>query len=259
MTIEQARNEVELKDDVQEYIETLAHELRTPITGIRLTAENLLTPMGIENYLREEKDEQKHKELTKEAKSRKRWIKAILEQNKKMDLLVKRLLDLSRIERRDHLTNTEILKILPIIKNALKVPTHNRLIVSKNITINLDDIEKNITVFAEKILLEQALGNILNNALDFSPKDGTITIKASESNTAVTIVVLDEGPGIPPHVSSKLFTRFFSVARPDTGNRGNGLGLRFVRKIMQLHGGEITLKNRLLQQGAEAKLRFPLS
>ena len=76
MTIEQARNEVELKDDVQEYIETLAHELRTPITGIRLTAENLLTPMGIENYLREEKDEQKHKDLTKEAKNRKRWIKS---------------------------------------------------------------------------------------------------------------------------------------------------------------------------------------
>ena len=259
MTIEQARNDVELKDDVQEYIETLAHELRTPITGIRLTAENLLTPMGIENYLREEKNEQKYKELTKEAKSRKRWIKAILEQNKKMDLLVKRLLDLSRIERRDHLANTEIIKILPIIKNVLKVPTHNRLIVSKNITINLDDIEKNITVYAEKILLEQALANILNNALDFSPKDGTITIKASESNTAVTIVVLDEGPGIPPHVLNKLFTRFFSVARPDTGNRGNGLGLRFVRKIMQLHEGEITLKNRLLQQGAEAKLRFPLS
>ena len=107
--------------------------------------------------------------------------------------------------------------------------------------INLKEIEKNSTVFAEKILLEQALGNILKNALDFSPKNGTITIKASETNSAVTIVVLDEGPGIPPHVSNKLFTRFFSVARPDTGDRGNGLGLRFVRKIMQLHGGEITL------------------
>ena len=82
------------------------------------------------------------KNSLKKPKVRKRWIKAILEQNKKMDLLVKRLLDLSRIERRDHLANIEILKILPIIKNALKVPTHNRLIVSKNITINLDDIEK---------------------------------------------------------------------------------------------------------------------
>jgi len=176
-----------------------------------------------------------------------------------MDLLVKRLLDLSRIERREKLTNAETLKILYTIKNVLKMPTHNRLIVSKNITINLDDIEKKSTVFAEKILLDQALGNILKNALEFSPKAGTITIKSSESNTYVTIVVLDEGPGIPPHVSSKLFTRFFSVARPDTGRRGTGLGLRFVRKIMQLHGGEVTIKNRLLQVGTEAKLRFPLS
>jgi two-component system sensor histidine kinase CreC len=259
VAIEEARSDVELKDDVEEYIETLAHELRTPITGIRLTAENLLIPTGIENYLLEEKDDEKHKELTEEAKVRKQWIKTILKENKKMDLLVKRLLDLSRIERREKLTNVETLKILSIIKNVLKMPTHNRLIVSKNITINLDDIEKKSTVFAEKILLEQALGNILKNALEFSPKAGIITIKSSESNTYATIVVLDEGPGIPPHVSSKLFTRFFSVARPDSGSRGTGLGLRFVRKIMQLHGGEITLKNRLLQVGAEAKLRFPLS
>ena len=260
VAIEQARSEVELKDDVEEYIDTLAHELRTPITGIRLTAENLLTPMGIENYLLEENDDKKRKVLTKEIKKRREFIRNILDSNKQMDSLVSRLLALSRIERRDKLTDKEKLKILPIIENVLKVyGTHNRLIVSKNITINLDDIDKKSTVFAEKILLEQALGNILKNALEFSPKAGTITIKASESNTAVTIVVLDEGTGIPPHVSSKLFTRFFSVARPDTGARGNGLGLRFVKKIMQLHGGEITLKNRLLQKGAEAKLRFPLS
>ena len=260
VAIKEARSEVELKDDVEEYIDTLAHELRTPITGIRLTAENLLTPMGIENYLLEEKDGKKRKVLTKEIKKRREFIRNILDSNRQMDSLVSRLLALSRIERRDTLTETEKLKILPIIENVLKVyGTHNRLIVSKNININLDDIDKKSTVFAEKILLEQALGNILKNALDFSPKGGTITIKASESNTAVTIVILDEGPGIPPHVSNKLFTRFFSVARPDTGVRGNGLGLRFVRKIMQLHGGEITLKNRLLQNGAEAKLRFPLS
>ena len=260
VAIEEVRSEVELKDDVEEYIDTLAHELRTPITGIRLTAENLLTPMGIENYLLEEKDDKKRKVLTKEFKKRREFIRNILDSNRQMDSLVSRLLALSRIERRDTLTETEKLKILPIIENVLKVyGTHNRLIVSKNITINLDDIDKKSTVFAEKILLEQALGNIVNNAIDFSPKSGTVTIKASESNTAVTIVVLDEGPGIPPHVLNKLFTRFFSIARPDTGIRGNGLGLRFVRKIMQLHGGEITLKNRLLQNGAEAKLRFPLS
>jgi len=237
-TIENARAEVELKDDVEQYIDTLAHELRTPITGIQLTAENLLTPMS---------DEQ-----------RKRFIENILDSNKHMDLLVNRLLDLSRIERRETLKAIELINILQIVNNVLNAPSRSKNILDKNLNIVLE-ISKKSLLRAEKILLEQAVGNIVNNALDFSPKSGTITIKVSETNTAISIIVLDDGPGIPPHVLSKLFTRFFSVSRPDTGVRGNGLGLRFVRKIMQLHGGEVTLQNRFIQQGAEAKLRFPIN
>ena len=237
LTLQNARGNVELKDAVEQYIDTLAHELRTPITGIQLTAETLLTPMSDEE--------------------RTRFINNILVSNKQMDKLVTRLLDLSRIERRESLMKPETLKILPIIENAIKAPSRTQTISSKNINIALE-IDKTITVFAEKILLEQAISNILNNALEFSPKGGTITFKASETNTAVLITVLDDGPGMPPHVLRNLFTRFFSVSRPDSGNRGNGLGLRFVRKIMQLHKGEVTLKNRLLQNGAEAKLRFPI-
>ena len=237
-TIENARSEVELKDDVEQYIDTLAHELRTPITGIQLTAENLLTPMS---------DEQ-----------RKRFIENILDSNKHMDLLVNRLLDLSRIERRETLKATESLNILQVVNNVLKAPSRAKNISEKKLNIVLE-ISKKSLLKAEKILLEQAIGNIVNNALDFSPKSGTITIKASETNAAISIIVLDDGPGIPPHVLSKLFTRFFSVSRPDTGIRGNGLGLRFVRKIMQLHGGDVTLQNRFIQQGAEAKLRFPIN
>jgi two-component system sensor histidine kinase CreC len=235
-TIENARAEVELKDDVEQYIDTLAHELRTPITGIQLTAENLLTPMS---------DAQ-----------RKRFIENILDSNKHMDLLVNRLLDLSRIERRETLKAVEPVNILQIVNNVLKAPSRAKNISDKDLNIVLEINNKSL-INAEKILLEQAIGNIVNNALDFSPKSGTITIKVSETNTAISIIVLDDGPGIPPHVLSKLFTRFFSVSRPDTGVRGNGLGLRFVRKIMQLHGGEVTLQNRFIQQGAEAKLRFP--
>jgi two-component system sensor histidine kinase CreC len=237
-TIENARTEVELKDDVEQYIDTLAHELRTPITGIQLTAENLLSPMS--------------------DKQRKRFIENILDSNKHMDLLVNRLLDLSRIERREALKGIESLNILQVVKNVLKAPSRVKNISDKNLKIVLEISDKS-SLKAEKILLEQAIGNIVNNALDFSPKSGIITIKASETNTAISIIVLDDGSGIPPHVLSKLFTRFFSVSRPDTGVRGNGLGLRFVRKIMQLHGGEVTLQNRFIQQGAEAKLRFPIN
>ena len=237
-TIRDARADVELKDDVEQYIDTLAHELRTPITGIQLTAENLLSPMT--------------------DKQRKRFVENILESNKHMDLLVNRLLDLSRIERREALKNVETLKIMEVIQTVLKAPSREKTILDKDLKIDIQ-INSNASLKAEKILLEQAIGNIINNALDFSPSSGTITIKASQTNAAISIIVLDDGPGIPPQVINKLFTRFFSVSRPDTGVRGNGLGLRFVRKIMKLHGGEVSLQNRFIQQGAEAKLRFPIN
>ena len=237
-TIRDARADVELKDDVEQYIDTLAHELRTPITGIQLTAENLLTPMS--------------------DKQRKRFVENILESNRHMDILVNRLLELSRIERREALKNVEMLNIKEAVNTVLKAPSRVKTILDKDLNIDIQ-ISSNATLNGEKILLEQAIGNIVNNALDFSPASGKITMKASQTNNAITIIVLDDGAGIPPQVINKLFTRFFSVTRPDTGARGNGLGLRFVRKIMKLHGGEVSLQNRFIQQGAEARLRFPLS
>ena len=237
-TIRDARADVELKDDVEQYIDTLAHELRTPITGIQLTAENLLTPMS--------------------DKQRKRFVENILESNRHMDILVNRLLELSRIERREALKNVEILNIKEAVNTVLNAPSRVKTILDKDLNIDIQ-ISSNATLNGEKILLEQAIGNIVNNALDFSPASGKITMKASQTNNAITIIVLDDGAGIPPQVINKLFTRFFSVTRPDTGTRGNGLGLRFVRKIMKLHGGEVSLQNRFIQQGAEARLRFPLS
>ena len=237
-TIRDARADVELKDDVEQYIDTLAHELRTPITGIQLTAENLLTPMS--------------------DKQRKRFVENILESNRHMDILVNRLLELSRIERREALKNVEILNIKEAVNTVLNAPSRVKTILDKDLNIDIQ-VSSNATLNGEKILLEQAIGNIINNALDFSPASGKITIKASQTNNAITIIVLDDGAGIPPQVINKLFTRFFSVTRPDTGARGNGLGLRFVRKIMKLHGGEVSLQNRFIQQGAEARLRFPLS
>jgi two-component system sensor histidine kinase CreC len=189
---------------------------------------------------------------------RKRFVENILESNKHMDLLVNRLLDLSRIERREALKNVETLSIKETVNIVLKEPSRVKTILDKDLNIDIQ-ISSNATLKAEKILLVQAIGNIVNNALDFTPASGKITIKASQTNSAISIIVLDDGPGIPPQVINKLFTRFFSVTRPDTGVRGKGLGLRFVRKIMKLHGGEISLQNRFIQQGAEARLRFPLN
>ncbi|WPE18702.1 two-component system sensor histidine kinase CreC [Candidatus Thioglobus autotrophicus] len=234
--IEKLRVDLEGREYVEEYINTMAHELRTPITGIRATAENLLIPM--ENSQRE------------------RFIKNILDANKKMDLLVNRLLNLSRIERRDKLENVEKINVKDLIKDVIQSPSRKGNIARRSIKIEYT-LEREFIINAEKLLAEQALSNIIDNAIDFTPIGSTISIKVSESNTHVNIQVLDQGEGVPEHARKQIFRHFFSSSRPDTGKRGNGLGLRFVKKIMSLHGGQVSLKNRFMEDGAVATLKFP--
>jgi len=70
--------------------------------------------------------------------------------------------------------------------------------------------------------------------------------------------MVDNGPGTPEYAKKKIFSRFYSVPHPKTRKRESGLGLRFAKKIMTLHGGIITINNRAMSKGAEAVFRFPL-
>ena len=182
---------------------------------------------------------------------REHFVNNILDANKKMDMLVSRLLNLSRIERRDQLENIEKLDVQTLIKDVLQAPSRQGSITRRGIKLEF-------TIKAEKLLAEQALSNIIDNAIDFTPPNSTFSIKVSESNTHVNIQIQDQGKGVPEHARKQIFTRFFSSSRPDTGKRGNGLGLRFVKKIMSLHGGQVSLKNRFMENGAVATLKFPL-
>jgi len=235
--IKKLRIEVEEKEYVEEMISTMAHELRTPITGIRMNAENLYDTDN-----KEKKD---------------RSIKNILDANNRMDLLINKILDLSRLELRDTLEKTEKVNIQELVENVLKQFNRRAIIANQKIHIR-EDIDPSISVLGDRILLEQALGNIIDNAVSFSPPDSNLDIELQSSNKHVLLKIRDEGPGIPGYAEGKVFSRFYSTVKPNSGRRSNGLGLRFVKKIMELHKGEVTLKNRIMKKGAEAVLRFQI-
>jgi len=218
-------------------ISTMAHELRTPITGIRMNAENLYD--------------------TKDKEKKDRSIKNILDANNRMDLLINKILDLSRLELRDKLDKHEIVNIRELVNNVLK-QFNRRANISKHKIHIREDIDDSINVYGDKLLLEQALGNIIDNAVSFSPENTNLDIELQSSNRNILLKVRDEGPGIPGYAEGKVFSRFYSTVKPDSGRRSNGLGLRFVKKIMELHKGEISLKNRIMKKGAEAVLKFPV-
>ena len=112
---------------------------------------------------------------------------------------------------------------------------------------------------ADALLLGQAVANLLDNAIDFSPVGGQIELQGQVMVTGdYQLTIVDQGPGIPDFALGRLFERFYSLPRPHTG-KSTGLGLSFVREVVERHQGSITLHNRTDGQGgASAELRLPL-
>ena len=109
----------------------------------------------------------------------------------------------------------------------------------------------------DPFLLRQLLGNLLDNAIDFSPPGGTVELRAARVGGQLRIDVADRGPGVPTYALERAFERFYSLPRPDGGTRSSGLGLNFVAEIAKLHGGSVTLDNRD-GGGALATVLLPL-
>ena len=112
-------------------------------------------------------------------------------------------------------------------------------------------------VEGDAFLLQRAVANLLDNALDFSPPGGIVRIDVVTRARSCDIVVRDSGPGIPDYAEAKVFEKFYSLPRPSTAKRSTGLGLSFVKEIADLHRGRVTLKNGA-DGGAVATLSLPL-
>src|SRR5262249_43082382 len=98
--------------------------------------------------------------------------------------------------------------------------------------------------------------NLLQNAIDFSPDGAEIRLSGGVEDGRFTFVVEDTGSGIPEFAVEKVFDKFFSLQRPNTGKKSTGLGLSFVKEVIDLHRGSVTLQNRP-EGGARATVRLP--
>jgi two-component system sensor histidine kinase CreC len=96
----------------------------------------------------------------------------------------------------------------------------------------------------------------VQNAIDFSPRGGTVKVEVISSGDRITLSVTDQGPGIPGYALDRIFERFYSLSRPDTGRKSTGLGLNLVREVAASHGGAIRVVNRPAG-GTLAELTLP--
>lgn len=230
---EEMRDSLEGRKYVERYVQTLTHEMKSPLSAIQGASELLSEEMP---------DEQ-----------RARFLKNIRSEARRIHDLIDRLLALVGVEKRKEIENIESINISALIQDV--ITSMQPLLQQKQISMALE-AEDSVQLSGETFLLRQAFANLIQNAIDFSPEGGPIHITVKKEDSSVQICVRDEGPGIPDYAVDRLFERFYSLPRPDHGKKSSGLGLNFVREIVTLHGGTITLKNHS-PHGAEARLILP--
>ena len=216
--LENMRLRLEGKNYIERYVHALTHELKSPLAAIRGAAEIL--------------SERPPPEVTA------RFIDNILVQNARMQSLVEKLLAQARLENRVDIVPVNVSVETLFTRLAGSRPA---LLAAKQLTLVCQS--GSLAVQGDPDLLEQALGNLLDNAIDFTPEGGAIQLAARETQDRVQLTVTDSGSGIPDYALDRIFERFYSLPR-ENGVKSSGLGLAFVQEVARLHQGEITLRNR---------------
>jgi two-component system sensor histidine kinase CreC len=171
---------------------------------------------------------------------REQFLQNISAETSRMKLIVEQLLELAALENRRELKDPE-----PVNLQELIADLQGRLspkLRSKDLSFETD-IRGEVTISGEKALLTLALSNLLDNAVEFSPSGGTIHVEMNHIPEGVECIVEDSGPGVPDYACERVFERFYSLKRPESGKKSSGLGLSIVREVAQLHGGDVALEN----------------
>lgn len=219
---------------VTEYVQTLTHEIKSPLSAIRGAAELLQEPMPEEE--------------------RRRFVGNIRRETQRLQELVERLLELAALERQRGLERVRQVPLREIADAAIAATAPRAQ--GRNVGVTLI-ARSDITLRGDPLLLESAITNLLDNAIDFSPEGGHVEVSLEAQGDEALVQVRDHGSGIPRYARGRVFDRFYSLARPHNGKKGTGLGLAFVRQVAELHQGSVTLED-ALDGGAIAALRLPL-
>ncbi|QGA52488.1 two-component system sensor histidine kinase CreC [Pseudomonas brassicacearum] len=230
--VEHMRTQLEGKAYVERYVHTLTHELKSPLAAIRGAAELLQSDMP--------------------AAQHQRFVSNIDNESARMQQLIERLLNLAQIEQRQGLEEEVAVPLAALMDELLEA--RGGWIESRQLRIE-QRIAADLTLTGEPFLLRQALGNLLENALDFTPVNGLLRVSAERRGKRVEIRLFNQAAPIPDYALPRLSERFYSLPRPDSGRKSTGLGLNFVEEVVQLHGGQFSIGN--VEGGVEVVLRLP--
>jgi two-component system, OmpR family, sensor histidine kinase CreC len=234
LAFEDILSELETKKYIENYIQTLTHEIKSPLSSIRGAAE----------LLEDEMDEDQ----------KKIFYKNISDESKRIENLVSRLLELSSLETRRELRDVTDINL----HNLASEITESFLpAIQKNKLNVVNKIDANVSVKGELFLIRHCISNLLDNSIKFSDESGEITLRSESAKDCIKLIVTDKGAGIPDFALNRIFDRFYSIP-PKNKKKSTGLGLSFVKEIASLHKGSIEVKNNV-DRGVTSILTLPLS
>ncbi|GEK43336.1 MAG: two-component system sensor histidine kinase CreC [Acinetobacter sp.] len=219
--VENMREKLEDRAYVEHYVNTLTHELKSPLTAIQASAELLKEDLPLN-------DQQQ-------------FAQHIHAQSQRLKLLIDRMLLLTRLEKSKHQIELQNFNLSKLIQQVLDQQASQ--LQSKKIQCLLD-IEANCMIHADRFWLQQTIANILDNALDFSAESSKILIQLHrQAHQSIQLQIFNEGEWIPEYALSQVFDTYFSLPRPITQQRSSGIGLSIVKQVIEQHHGQIQIQN----------------
>ena len=225
--MDRMRARLEGRDYVEGYVRALTHELKSPVSAIRGAGELLQDDLP--------------------AADRTQFATQVVEQSERVQRLIDRLLELSKLEQRQHAEPAAPAHLGHCAALALRQAS--ALAHQRGVALELKG--EGVLGPWEEELVTLAIGNLLDNAICFAPEGSIVRVELQGAQLAVQ----DQGPGVPDYALARLGERFFTTARPGGKRTGSGLGLAIVRRVMALHGGTLQVRN--TPPGLRVTLVFP--
>jgi signal transduction histidine kinase len=222
----------------RDLVANVSHDLRTPLVSIHGYVETILM-----------------KDRTLTDNQRREYLKTVLHSTERLKTLVEELLELSKLEAKQTVPKLEQFSLAELVQDVIQ--KYRLLAEERRVGIRMELPRRLPYVYADISLIERVFQNLLDNAVKYTPENGSIMIVMKEEGSGVHVNIADTGPGISEDDLPHIFDRFHrGTPTPEGGKPGSGLGLAIVKKILEIHGVTITVSS-TVQKGTAFSFRLP--
>jgi signal transduction histidine kinase len=238
LTIRSVNRELELARMQSDFVSTVSHEFKSPLTSIRQLAEMLQADM------------------VPSEDRRRRYYDVLVEQSERLSMLIDNVLDFARMEAGRREMSRAAVDVKSLVEDIVTEAQHR--VVHEGFTVRTESEDQLPSAFLDADAIRQALNNLIDNGVKYSGSSREVVVRSFRENAHIVIAVQDFGIGLAPEEAGKVFDRFYRGGGELTRSvKGTGLGLTLVKQIVGAHGGDVDVHSEL-GRGSTFSIRLPL-